>query len=184
VLDGGAAVRLTGPGESQSLPRLSVYVGVGRPKSPAASAIVEAATELGAVEIAFFTTERSVVRAPGGDGRWRRITSEACKQCGRFSPPRVAEPMDLAAWADQLPADAVRLRLAETGGDLLDRARLESACAVAMLFGPEGGLTPAEEALAAQVGFAPISLGPLVMRVETAVIAGVARLAPIMWRDE
>ena len=184
VLENGAVVRLTGTGESQSRPRLSVYVGVGRPKSPAASAIVEAATELGAVEIAFFTSERSVVRTPGGDSRWRRVTYEACKQCGRYSPPRVWEPIDLAAWADRLPTDAVRLRLAEADGCPAIGSGLDSTQAVALLFGPEGGLSPAEESLAAQMGFAPVSLGPLVLRVETAVAAAVARLGPMIWRVE
>jgi 16S rRNA (uracil1498-N3)-methyltransferase len=145
--------------------------------------IVQKATELGVTRIAPLMSERTLAQPPP-DGakleRWRAISLEACKQSGNnwlpdIEPPRPARTF-LAGLADQpaawdlkliasLQPDARPLKslLAESG----ERTRIHS---VLVLIGPEGDFTPAELALAKSAGCRALSLGPLVLRAETAAL--------------
>jgi 16S rRNA (uracil1498-N3)-methyltransferase len=185
VLDGGRVVRLTGPGETQPKPRIEVLLGVGRPKAQAAPAVVEAATVLGAAEIAFVQAERSVPRGRTGQDRWLRAAREACKQCGRFEPPAIEGPCGLETWLGRVRHAPVKLRLSEAGSAEPGRAasKIRAGCTVAVLCGPEGGFTLQEEARADEAGFVAIRLSPLVLRVEHAAAAVLGRLGPWVWEE-
>jgi len=150
--------------------------------------LVEKATELGVASITPLVAERSVLKLKGERAEkkiahWQAVAVAACEQCGRNRVPVVHNAVDLAAWMRtqvQAPAlDVQRLLLSLRAGT----APLHTAAAlsppsgpVVFLSGPEGGLSGAEEDLALQHGFAPVTLGPRVLRAETAPLAALAAL--------
>lgn len=149
--------------------------------------LVEKATELGVASITPLEAERSVMRLKGDRAtkrqeRWQSIAASACEQCGRNQVPTIHAPVDLAGWVKQQTlAGAQRLVLSlSEGTQPLPAALQQRASAqqpVVFLSGPEGGLSPAEEALARIQGFAPVTLGPRVLRAETAPLAALGYMA-------
>lgn len=148
---------------------------------------LQKAVELGVSAIVPVFVERSVVRLSGerADKRvahWREIVVSACEQCGRNRIPDVSPA---TSFAEAIPrvASQVPLRfvLSVEGGDRL-RALPVPRSALALLAGPEGGLTPGEERAAKAAGFAPLSLGPRVLRTETAAVAALAAMQAL-WGD-
>jgi 16S rRNA (uracil1498-N3)-methyltransferase len=136
--------------------------------------MIEKATELGVAEIVpveAVRSERGLERAAVKRvERWRRIALESSQQARRAFLPVVREPVTfeeaLAADADQ------RYALDETpGGPRLGR---EEPKAAAILVGPEGGWTEDERTAFTAAGWTPVSLGPLILRAETAAIAALA----------
>jgi len=158
-----------------------IHLAVGMPANERMDWLVEKATELGVASIQPLLAERSVLRLAGEraakkQAHWQGIAVAASEQCGRNRVPAVHAPADLAAWCAALSGPAARLVLS------LDDAALplrEAAGpgAVVVLSGPEGGLSPQEEKLARAHGFAPVTLGPRVLRAETAPLAVLAALA-------
>ncbi len=142
--------------------------------------VVEKATELGVRRIAPVETRRMVGRGEHVD-RWRRIAVAAAKQSGRTQVPIVDAPRALAAFLDDAWAG---LRLVPWEGEA--SRRLDElppdARAVVALIGPEGGLADDEVAAAQAHGFVPITLGPRILRAETAAIA-VAAHCQRRWGD-
>jgi 16S rRNA (uracil1498-N3)-methyltransferase len=142
--------------------------------------VMQKATELGVARIVPVLAGRSVVRLDDRQARrrlehWQSVTIAACEQCGRSRLPAVEPPRGLAAALAALSGPACRLLLVP-GAPLPLQALATGTDAAALLVGPEGGLTDDELELAAQAGFEPRSLGPRVLRTETAAIAAVAVL--------
>ncbi len=141
--------------------------------------VVQKATELGAVQIAPFAAERSVVRLDAARGderarRWRRIAAEAARQCGRADVPEVLAPVPLeAALAALAPGTAAFVF--HPGGAPLS-ALAAPAGGIAAVVGPEGGLTDGEVGACERAGAARASLGPRILRAETAALVAVALL--------
>ncbi len=145
--------------------------------------IVQKAVEIGAAEIAPILSDRTVVRldeesAASKQAKWQAVAIEAAKQCGQNWLPQVQTPQPLAQFFREhrgfdlqligsLQSDAVHLKkiLAQFESEHGDRPSN-----VLMLVGPEGDFTPAELSLARSQGCRPITLGPVVLRVETASI--------------
>ena len=159
--------------------QLSLYLSVAKGRSM--DFAVQKATELGAASIQPVLAARSVAVA-GSRERWERklahwegIARNACEQCGRAALPRIARPTVF----DRIvpPQGAVAFTLDPDGGRSLVSVarRLPGAC-VAVLVGPEGGLTEDEVRVAREKGFTPVSLGPRLLRVETAVAAALSVL--------
>jgi 16S rRNA (uracil1498-N3)-methyltransferase len=146
---------------------------------------VQKATELGVRAIQPLTTERSVVRlnderADRRLAHWRNIVAAACEQCGRNRLPELHPVATLGAFVANAETDAVRLLLAPTGSvRLRDLPRAEK---IILLVGPEGGFSEDEEHRAQRAGFAPVCIGPRVLRTETAPLAAIAALQS-MWGD-
>ena len=150
--------------------------------------LLEKATELGAASITPLAAERSVLKLKGDRAdkkieRWQAIAISACEQCMRNQVPPVAAATDFAGWlrdmAPALPQGTLRLLLSLSEGTqpLLEAVADAPADApVVFLSGPEGGLTANEEALAQANGFIPVTLGPRVLRAETAPLAALAVL--------
>ncbi len=165
---------------------LQVHLVVGMPANERMDWLVEKATELGVASIQPLMTERSVLRLSGEradkkQAHWQSVAVSACEQCGGNRVPRVFAVMTLAQWLKaQTAQDAVqtqRLLLSlrpETLG--LRAAAHPAAAAITFLSGPEGGLSTAEEDAALAQGFVPVTLGPRVLRSETAAIAAAAAL--------
>ena len=149
--------------------------------------LVEKATELGVASITPLEAERSVTRLKGDRAtkrqeRWQAIAASACEQCGRNQVPRIHAPVDLAQWikAGGLAyAQRLVLSLADGTQPLAQAVQQAGAQPLVFLSGPEGGLSPAEEALARGNGFAPVTLGPRVLRAETAPLAALGYLAAL-----
>ena len=134
--------------------------------------LVEKATELGAARLQPVLTQRTVADRVNLD-RLRAVTIEAAEQCDRTALPKVMEPAKLPALLKNWPADRTLMFADETGGAPLN----EVACpgAAAILIGPEGGFTPEErEAIRATAGAAPVTLGPRILRAETAALAAIS----------
>ena len=139
--------------------------------------VIQKATELGAIDIQPVLTRHCVAAAPGAAQieRWQRIANEACKQCDRPLPPLCRPGLDLTQLLSQPEAgvDKIFCWEEEKTATLAD-LDLRPARKVMLLLGPEGGFAPEEAATAIANGFKPVSLGPRVLRAETAAIAALA----------
>jgi 16S rRNA (uracil1498-N3)-methyltransferase len=141
--------------------------------------VVQKATELGAERIVAFQAERSVVRLDAERGedrgrRWRRIAEEAARQCGRADVPDVPPPLGLARALGELPPGFVPVVFHPGAPPIA--ALAAGAAGFAAIVGPEGGLTGAELDACDAAGAKRASLGPRVLRAETAAIVSVALL--------
>jgi 16S rRNA (uracil1498-N3)-methyltransferase len=134
--------------------------------------------------------ERSVrVLPPDPDGpvlqRWRRITKEAAKQSGRFGLPRICGPLVLTDAVRRMGDVPLRLYCDPSQQGLSLRRVRQShpdPGGIAVVIGPEGGVSEADETLLRDHGFLPVSLGQGVLRVETAGVVAVA-LTRYEWHD-
>ena len=165
----------------------AIHLAVVMPANDRMDWLVEKATELGAASIQPLMSERSVLRlkaerADKKAAHWRGIAIAACEQCGRNRLPLVHAVATLADW---LKTTAKQARENETGTKLLLSLQpgtqaltqaLAGATVLTFLSGPEGGFSPAEEAAAIACGFRPVTLGPRVLRAETAPLAGLSVL--------
>jgi len=162
----------------------AVQLALGMPANERMDWLVEKATELGVAGLQPLHTSRSVLRLAGERAdkkqkHWQSVAVAACEQCGGNLVPAVAPVQDLGAWLKSLsPVDlkapALRCLLSLADGNMplgQALARVPTAAPVIFLSGPEGGLSPAEEALAAAHGFVPVTLGARVLRAETAALA-------------
>ena len=155
----------------------AVHLAVGMPANERMDWLVEKATELGVASIQPLMTERSVLRlvAERADKKrlhWQGIAAAACEQCGRNRVPLIHAPSSLSVWLPtQSVNKAVRMLLSLQVGSLPVVKALGEGDAITFLSGPEGGLNPAEEALALVNGFVPVTLGARVLRSETSPLA-------------
>ena len=170
----------------------AVTLAVGVPANDRMDALVEKAGELGAHAIQPLVCERSVLRLSGerAEARrrhWSGVAAAASEQCGRVRVTEIRPLRSFAAWLD---ADAAadlgagvkarpqprspRRSAAAVACDEL--ARAGRGAAIVILSGPEGGLSGAEEAAAVASGFRRVSLGPRVLRADTAPLALLASL--------
>lgn len=163
---------------------LAVTLAVGMPANERMDALIEKATELGVAAVQPLHCARSVLKLSGerADKRrahWQGVAQAAAEQSGRTRVPQVEPVRTLAAWlgglAPAAPGSArCVLSFAADAGTVQDLpADLRDIC---LLSGPEGGLDPQEEALARRAGFGPLSLGPRVLRADTAPLAALAWL--------
>jgi 16S rRNA (uracil1498-N3)-methyltransferase len=142
-------------------------------KGPKMDLVVEKATELGVRRIVPVVTQRSVGRGEHL-ARWRRIALAAAKQSGRVRLPEIETPVPLD---DLLARPWPGLRLVPWEDESTHRFGdlPAEAAAVVVVVGPEGGLEAGEVARARAHGFTPVSLGPRILRAETAAIVVAAR---------
>ncbi|MDR7439759.1 MAG: RsmE family RNA methyltransferase [Armatimonadota bacterium] len=169
----GVVARVLRPREGLALPyRLTLYQGV--PKGDKMDTVVRMGTELGIARFVPVAMERSV-KAGGRVERWRRIAAEASKQCRRAQVPEVADPMPFAQAAAAFARHSLRVFLWEGGGRPLLRMleRTQELTDLAMFVGPEGGFAE-EEVRRLRACAEAVSLGPLVLRTETAGLAAAA----------
>jgi len=149
---------------------------------------LQKSVELGVTAIQPVATERSVVklkdeRAARRAEHWQNLVIAACEQCGRNRVPSVAPLLDFGEWLGQLgqPHDELRLMLSPHAAVSL-RELAPARGRVILLAGPEGGLAPGEVQSAQSRGFAPVRLGPRVLRTETAALAALAAIQAL-WGD-
>ncbi|MES2228028.1 MAG: 16S rRNA (uracil(1498)-N(3))-methyltransferase [Pseudomonadota bacterium] len=159
-----------------------VTLALGMPANERMDTLVEKATELGASAIQPLLCERSVLRLAGERAQkkvahWQAVAVAACEQSGRTRVPVVGPVCTLPQWLRERPAQAMsRWMLGFHAARPVGAMTMAPAGAVC-LSGPEGGLSPDEEAAARAAGFAAVSLGPRVLRADTAPLALLAHLA-------
>ena len=164
----------------------AITLAIAMPANERMDALVEKATELGVSAIQPLLTERSVLRLSGERAErrlahWQGVAVAACEQSGRTRIPVLSAVTALPVWLQALPTPGVGARWLLSPGDAPALAQAAAALAgtldpVLVLSGPEGGLSPGEAALAQGFGFAPVSLGPRVLRADTAPLAVLAWL--------
>ena len=165
-----------------------VHLALGMPANERMDWLVEKATELGAARLQPLVCERSVLRLAGEradkkQAHWQAIAVSACEQSGRNRVPAVARPHDFARWceapnpASEGPMLRLVLSLQADARPLSEVIAGRSTDPVLLLSGPEGGLSPQELDTAQARGFMPVTLGPRVLRAETAPLAALASLS-------
>lgn len=178
-------------GEPEVVPRElpgAVTLAVAMPANERMDALVEKATELGVARVQPLLAERSVLRLQGERAErkrehWQAVAAAACEQCGRARVPVVEPVRTLATWLEALrgepvvpaapPAQGPRWLLS-LAADAPPLATQPLTGAPTLLSGPEGGLAPDEEDAARAAGFVAVSLGPRVLRADTAPLAALA----------
>jgi len=166
---------------SRELP-VSVTLAIAASKARAMDLLVQKCTELGVARLLPFYSGRSVAR--GWDAakveKWRRTAVEAAKQCGRNVVPQIEQPVDAAGLAEAFDEHDVTVVAAasEKTRTLKEVLREHPTPGrIACVIGPEGGFSPDELAALTAAGARPVSLGPAVLRVETAAMATLAMIA-------
>lgn len=163
---------------------VSISLGQGLPKAEKFEWVIQKATELGVAEVVPLLTTRTVPQLRGSriatrQTRWERIAREACKQSGRTTIPRIWPPTPLEEFFLTFRSTEVKLMFWEGEKRRHLKTVLQAdaqVAAVAVVVGPEGGLTSAEAAQGEAYGFLPVGLGARILRTETASLIAVALL--------
>lgn len=165
-------------------PVAGITLALAIPKGSNMDLIVQKAVEMGVQRIIPLITERTIVRLDAKDAaakttKWSRTVLEACKQCGVNTLPVVEQPQGYATFLQRGDLPALKLQCAIVPHarplrELLESARAAGQRDCVLLIGPEGDFSPAEYAAGEAAGYQPTSLGPIILRVETAVFLAVA----------
>lgn len=145
---------------------------------------IQKSTETGVCQITPLFSERCEVKLPPDRQEkrvkhWQQIAISACEQSGRVTPPDIQLPETLEQW---IKAQDAELKLVLHHHSEQPLQMIDPPSSVALLIGPEGGLTAEEVELAVENGFKPLALGPRVMRTETAPVAALT-LLNYLWGD-
>ncbi|WP_168016653.1 16S rRNA (uracil(1498)-N(3))-methyltransferase [Halomonas salinarum] len=167
------------PGRGES--PLGVHLGQAISKGDRMDYAIQKAVELGVAAITPLYTEHGDVRLKGDRAakklaHWQAVAASACEQCGRATLPPVHEPRALSDW---LAARNEPLRLVlhpATEGVFDPNRQAALPDRAALLIGPEGGLSPGEVERALAGDFAPLTLGPRILRTETAPVVALTLL--------
>ena len=178
-------VAVTEAGKNETESTLRVVLAQTLSKGDRMDYAVQKAVEMGVSEIVPLTTERCDVKLKGDreDKRlrhWQQVAISAAEQCGRARVPEIQPVMTVQQWLEHARACDLRLVLHHRTERSLNT--LEKPSSIALMIGPEGGLTAEEIALAEDNGFLPVALGPRVLRTETAPVAAIA-LCQWLWGD-
>jgi 16S rRNA (uracil1498-N3)-methyltransferase len=160
----------------------AVHLALGMPANERMDWLIEKVTELGVASIQPLATQRSVLklkdeRAGKKLAHWQGIAIAACEQCGRNRVPLIHPVQPLANWLKSAQiATRLLLSLAPDSRPLFQVMLTIQTGPLVFLSGPEGGLGSEEEASARASGFVPVTLGPRILRAETAPLAALAAL--------
>jgi 16S rRNA (uracil1498-N3)-methyltransferase len=173
------------PTTTESPLRIHLVQGISRGERM--DIVVQKATELGVKRITPVLTEYGVVKL-AADRRakrhehWQKVAISACEQSGRVRPPLVEAPLTLKEWFGQRSGAADTDLILRPGACTPLASVAAPANKVCLLIGPEGGFSQTEYEDAGIAGFAPVSLGPRILRTETAAIAALS-VAQATWGD-
>ena len=159
----------------------------GLPKGDKMELIIQKAVELGVSRIVPVAMSRCVVRLDGRDAerkreRWQKIAREAGKQCGRCLIPEVSLPVplrSLAEWRTRVEEMAVPWEMNSSYGPLSFVRDHPDIRSLGIVIGPEGGITPDEIGFLSALPSRPVTLGPRILRTETAGLAAVSAFAAL-----
>jgi 16S rRNA (uracil1498-N3)-methyltransferase len=164
--------------------KLPIGLVQGLPEADKMDWIIQKSVELGVAWIQPIVCDRSVVRLSGEraarrEAHWRRVAVAACEQSGRNRIPDVRPTLGFQSWI-AVPAAVTRWVLVPGAPPITSKA--PGGAPLELLVGPEGGLSEREHELALLQGCEPVSLGPRVLRTETAPLAALAAIHAL-WGD-
>ena len=167
---------------------LDIHLAIGVSRGERMDHIIQKATELGVSEITPLYSERTEVKLQGERlqkklDHWQQIAISACEQCGRNRIPTINELLKPEQWLADVETDSqidTKLVLHHRNANSLKD--IKASTSIALLVGPEGGLSESEISQAEQSGFLSLSLGPRVLRTETAPLAALSLLQGL-WGD-
>ena len=170
--------------EASTEPRIAVGLVQGLPEADKMDWIIQKSVELGVAWIQPLVCDRSVVRLSGEraarrEAHWRRVAVAACEQCGRDRIPEVRPTLGFTHWIAE-PTGITRWMLAPGAEPLVSMPA--PTAPLELVVGPEGGLSDRERELALSRHCLPLSLGPRVLRTETASLAALAAIHAL-WAD-
>ena len=173
--------------ETRTESDLKIHLVQGISRGERMDLVVQKATELGVKRITPVLTEYGVVklaaeRAAKRQDHWQKIAISACEQSGRTRPPLVEVPLTLKEWFGQRSQRADVELIMQPGAATNLSAIGAPQTKVCLMIGPEGGFSQSEYEDAGLCGFKPVSLGPRVLRTETAAITALA-IAQSLWGD-
>ena len=150
---------------------------------------IQKTVELGVSKIIPLFTEKSTIKLSDDKYKkkmehWHNLACAACEQCGRSIVPSISKPINIKKWLNHLDnsnaSKKVKLILDPTAKKNISSLHVSQN--IVLLVGPEAGFTEAEIAIAIDKGFCPVSLGPRVLRAETAGIAAMSIIQSV-WGD-
>ena len=179
VTDRQVTVRISASRPSQAEPTLAVTLYQGLPKGDKMDWIIQKAVELGVTAVVPVATRRSVARLEGKadkkQERWQRIAAAAAGQCGRGMLPSVERPLSWSQALSRLSGEPA-LVFYEGGGRPLRELVTPSTRRLSVFVGPEGGFDPEEIDAIRRQGGGVATLGPRILRCETAPLAALTLL--------
>jgi 16S rRNA (uracil1498-N3)-methyltransferase len=166
---------------------LKIHLVQGISRGERMDFVVQKATELGVERITPVLTDYGVVKLDGERAvkrrdHWAGVAASACEQSGRTRPPAIDAPVLLKKWFGERPADADADLVLRPGAETPLPRFTPPATGVCVLVGPEGGFSDTEYEDAEIAGFEAVSLGPRILRTETAAAAAIAVLQA-RWGD-
>ncbi|MBT8101396.1 MAG: 16S rRNA (uracil(1498)-N(3))-methyltransferase [Gammaproteobacteria bacterium] len=182
-----ATLRVGMKTENQAESGLRVHLVQGISRGERMDMVVQKATELGVKRITPVLTEYGVIkldaaRAEKRRDHWQKVAVSACEQSGRARLPLIDAPVPLKTWFGNKPGQVDTEVILKPGAQTPLAGIDAPSTKVCVLIGPEGGFSDIEFEDANVAGFLPVSLGPRVLRTETAAIATLAVLQSL-WGD-
>ena len=182
-----AVIKLHDRSETTTESPLKVHLVQGVSRGERMDFIVQKATELGVKRISPVLTEYGVVKLDASRStrrrdHWQKIAASACEQSRRIRPPLIDTPMPLTSWLGTRTAAADTDLILQPGAATSLTSVKKPQTKVCILIGPEGGFSDKEVADAAIAGFVSVSLGPRILRTESAAIASIA-IVQSLWGD-
>ena len=164
---------------------LRIHLVQGVSKGDRMDTVVQKATELGVASITPIVTDFSVVRfdekrSSSRVEHWTKVAQSACEQCGRNVVPHIATPMSMLNWLGAEPRRGSLILKPGATTPMTETSIDEND--LSLVIGPEGGFSAAEYESAAAAEMVPVSLGPRILRTETAAIAAIS-IAQSNWGD-
>jgi 16S rRNA (uracil1498-N3)-methyltransferase len=182
-----ATIQVGTPIETATESQLKIHLVQGISRGERMDFVIQKATELGVKRISPVFTEYGVVkldaaRAEKRRAHWQGVATSACEQSGRVRPPLIDAPIDLNTWFGA-GAKETDVDLILQPGAATSLASIECPVTkICLLIGPEGGFSDSEYDDADVSGFQAVSLGPRVLRTETAALTAIA-VAQSSWGD-
>lgn len=182
-----ATVVIDTPVETATESALKVHLVQGISRGERMDFVVQKATELGVKRITPVFTQYGVVkldqaRAAKRSDHWNSVAISACEQSGRVRPPLIDPLVDLNSWFGAGAKEADTDLVLRPGAAVALSSITAPVTKVCLLIGPEGGFSDKEYDDAGVAGFAPVSLGPRILRTETAALTAIA-VAQTLWGD-
>ena len=166
---------------------LNIHLGIGISRGDKMDWVIQKATEAGVTEITPLFTERTEVKLKGERAEkkirhWQQVSASACEQCYRNQLPTLHSPITLNEWLREAQAEKKLVLHHRSQQTLSELSNQKAITSVALLIGPEGGLTTQEVELAEAAQFLSLTLGPRVLRTETAPIIAIG-IIQSLWGD-
>jgi 16S rRNA (uracil1498-N3)-methyltransferase len=165
---------------------LRIHLGIGMSRGDRMDWVIQKATEVGVTEISPLYTERTEVKLKGDRTEkklrhWQQVCISACEQSYRNQVPAIHPPMTINQWLSSVEAEKKLVLHHRSQHSISELGKQPTASAV-LLIGPEGGLSADEIKRSEEHSFTPLTLGPRVLRTETAPIVAISILQSL-WGD-